>query len=57
MPHAIRSRMENWLKIPERDRSMPIWRLCTLMGVMFLTLWIGSPFLFALFFGPVGSSY
>jgi hypothetical protein len=49
--------MEDWLKIPERNRFVPIWRLCALMGVMFLTLWIGSPLLFAFVFGSIDASY
>jgi hypothetical protein len=27
---------------------MPRWRLCLLMAVTFLTLWVGAPVLFAL---------
>jgi hypothetical protein len=45
--------MENWLKIPDRRRSMPIWRLCALMGVSFLILWIGSPVVFSYVLGPL----
>jgi hypothetical protein len=49
--------MDNWLTIPERRRGMPIWRLCALMGVTFLILWVGSPVMFAYVLGPVNSAY
>jgi hypothetical protein len=40
--------MEDWLQIPDRPKGIPTWRLCLLMGVMFLILWIGAPVLLAL---------
>lgn len=40
--------MEEWLRIPDRPKGMPLWRLCALMAVSFLILWVGSPMLFAL---------
>ena len=39
--------MEEWLHIPATRKGIPVWRLCLLMAVTFLILWIGSP----LFFG------
>ena len=32
---------------PDRRRSIPHWRLCLMMAVTFLTLWVGAPMLFA----------
>jgi hypothetical protein len=46
--------MDDWLAIPNRRRGMPIWRLCALMGVTFLILWIGAPMLFAAVWGRPG---
>ncbi|MGB4827513.1 MAG: hypothetical protein WBP18_09640 [Paracoccaceae bacterium] len=40
--------MEDWLRIPDRRRGIPHWRLCLLMGVTFLILWVGAPVLFAM---------
>ncbi|MBK6466058.1 MAG: hypothetical protein IPF96_03620 [Rhodobacter sp.] len=40
--------MEDWFRVPDRRRSIPHWRLCLVMGVTFLTLWVGAPMLFAL---------
>jgi len=40
--------MDEWLDIPVRPRTMPRWRLCLLMAISFLTLWVGAPVLFAL---------
>ena len=50
---AIRARtrydlpMDDWLQVPERRKGIPVWRLCLLMAVTFLLIWIGKP----LFFG------
>lgn len=40
--------MDEWLRIPERRRGIPAWRLCLLMAVSFLILWVGAPVLFAM---------
>jgi hypothetical protein len=49
--------MESWLKIPERRRGMPIWRMCALMAVTFLILWVGSPVLFSYMLGAVNGGF
>ncbi len=40
--------MDDWLQIPDRPQGMPRWRLCLMMAVTFLILWVGAPVLFAL---------
>jgi hypothetical protein len=47
--------MDDWLQIPERRRGVPAWRLCLLMAVTFLILWIGAPILLAAALGTQGS--
>jgi hypothetical protein len=42
--------MEEWLRIPYRRRRIPAWRMCTLMAVSFLILWVGAPVLFPVSF-------
>jgi hypothetical protein len=32
---------------PRPPRRIPVWRLCLLMALVFLILWIGAPVLFA----------
>ncbi len=39
--------MDDWLRIPDRRPGIPAWRLCLLMGVLALILWVGAPILFA----------
>jgi hypothetical protein len=39
--------MDDWLRIPERRAGIPAWRLCLLMGVLALILWVGAPILLA----------
>jgi hypothetical protein len=41
-------RMDNWLRIPTRRKGIPQWRLCLMMAVTLLTLWVGAPVLFAM---------
>jgi len=40
--------MDDWLEIPPRRRGIPAWRLCVMMAVTLLTLWVGAPVVFAL---------
>lgn len=44
----MEQRLEDWLKVPERRRGIPAWRLCLLMGLTALILLAGAPVLFAL---------
>jgi len=37
--------MDDWLRVPERRKGIPVWRLCVLMGLTFLMLWTASPLL------------
>ena len=40
--------MDEMLKIPERRRGMPVWRLCLIMALTVLLLIAGAPMLFAI---------
>jgi hypothetical protein len=42
--------MDDWLQIPDRRRGLPTWRLCLLMAVTLLILWVGAP-VFSVFMG------
>jgi hypothetical protein len=45
--------MDKWLQIPDRRRGLPTWRLCLLMAVTLLILWVGAPLLEAMTAGTV----
>lgn len=38
--------MDDWLQVPERRKGIPVWRLCLLMAVSFMIIWIGAPLVF-----------